>query len=89
MIAPFFEELFFRGVLHTSFSAKWGVVAGVVGSALAFAAVHPFPLGFLPIFALGTVFAVLLHERGSLLPPMIAHGMNNAIAFALLFILTG
>lgn len=89
VIAPFFEELFFRGVLYTSFRAKWGIAAGVVGSALAFAGVHPLPLGLLPIFVLGAVFAVLLRERSSLLPGMIAHSMNNAVAFALLFVLAG
>ena len=85
--APFFEELFFRGVLYGSFRKRWGVSAGIVLSAVVFAAVHPLPVGFLPIFVLGCVFAILLRERGSLLPAVVAHGMNNAVAFALLLIL--
>lgn len=87
--APFFEELFFRGVLFSSLRAKWGVAAGVIASAAIFGAVHPLPIGLLPILVLGAVFAVVFHERGSLLPSMVAHACNNAVAFALLLILTG
>lgn len=89
LAAPFFEELFFRGVLFNSFRAKWSVAAGIMLSAAVFASVHPLPVGFLPIFVLGSVFAILLYERGSLLSSMVAHGLNNSVAFALLLILTG
>lgn len=88
VVAPFFEELFFRGVLFHSFQAKWGVRLGLVISAVVFAAVHPLPLGFLPIFVLGYVLATLLYRRGSLLPCMVMHGLNNCIAFLVLSILT-
>lgn len=87
--APFFEELFFRGVLYNSFRAKWGARAGIMLSAAVFASVHPLPLGFLPIFVLGFIFAVLVQHRGSLLPAMVAHGINNCVAFTVLLILTG
>jgi membrane protease YdiL (CAAX protease family) len=87
--APFFEELFFRGVLYHSFRAAWGVVMGILSSAVVFGLVHPLPLDFLPIFALGSVFATLVYERGSLLPAMIAHSLNNTAAFAVLLILMG
>lgn len=87
--APFFEELFFRGVLFSSLRAKWGVAAGVIISAVVFGAVHPLPMGLLPILVLGAVFAVAFNERGSLLPNMVAHACTNAVAFALLFILAG
>lgn len=89
VVAPFFEELFFRGVLFHSFRAAWGVVMGILSSAVVFGLVHPLPLDFLPIFALGSVFATLVYERGSLLPSMIAHGLNNTAAFAVLLILMG
>ncbi len=87
--APFFEELFFRGVLYGSMRAKWGVAAGVILSGVVFGLVHPLPIGLLPILVLGAAFAVVFHERGSLLPGMVAHACNNAVAFALLFILAG
>ena len=85
-IRPFFEELFFRGVLFNSFRARWGLAAGVVASAAVFALVHPLPFGFLPIFALGSVFSMLFYQRGSLIPNMVAHGLHNAITFAILIL---
>ncbi|MBP6962817.1 MAG: CPBP family intramembrane metalloprotease [Armatimonadetes bacterium] len=87
--APFFEELFFRGVLFSSLRARWGVGAGVIVSAVAFGLVHPLPLGLLPILVLGIVFAVAFNQRGSLLTCIVAHACNNAVAFALLSILAG
>lgn len=87
--APFFEELFFRGALYHSFEAKWGLRLGVILSAVVFALVHPFPFDFLPILALGSVFAVLAHQRGSLLPSMVAHALNNTMSFIMLLILVG
>ncbi len=87
--APFFEETFFRGTLFHSFRAQWGVRLGIIASAVGFALVHPLPLNFLPILVLGTVFAVMVNQRGSLLPSMIAHCLNNTFSFILLLILTG
>ena len=87
--APFFEEIFFRGVLFSSLRAKWGIASGVIVSAVVFGLVHPLPMGLLPILVLGIVFAVVFSERGSLLPSMVAHALTNSVAFALLFILAG
>ena len=85
--APFFEELFFRGALFHSFRARSGAHLGIILSAVVFALVHPLPLNFLPILVLGSVFATLVNQRGSLLPSMIAHGLNNAFSFVLLLVL--
>lgn len=82
--APFFEELFFRGVLFTGLRARWGVNVAVVVSAIIFASIHPFPIHFLPIFVLGTAFAILMYERGSLISSMVAHALQNSAVFLLL-----
>ena len=87
--APFFEELLFRGVLYHSLRARWGAAMGIAAAAVLFGLVHPLPFNFLPIFALGSVFGILTYERASLLPGMIAHGLNNLAAFVLLSILVG
>ncbi|MCC6444624.1 MAG: CPBP family intramembrane metalloprotease [Armatimonadetes bacterium] len=85
--APFFEEIFFRGVLYQALRMRFGVTAGVLLSAGLFAIVHPqLPLGFLPIFVLGVSFALLYEHTHSLIPSMVAHGINNGIAF--LFVTT-
>jgi len=87
--APFFEEVFFRGVLLTACRARWGVIAGVIISSAVFASVHPLPVQFLPIFVLGTAFALLMYERRSLVPAITAHALQNAGVFLLLMVLTG
>lgn len=87
--APFFEEIFFRGVLFTSLRARWGVNAAVVISAAIFASIHPLPVQFLPIFVLGAAFATLMYERGSLVSSMVAHSLQNSGVFLLLLIGVG
>jgi membrane protease YdiL (CAAX protease family) len=87
--APFFEELFFRGALFNSFRARWGLAAGIVLSSMVFGLLHPLPLGFLPIFALALVLSTLAYRRGSLIPGMVTHMLNNAVAFAMLIALAG
>jgi len=39
----------------------------------------------LPIFAAGIGLALAYHWTGSLVPPMVAHGVNNLIALTLLY----
>ncbi len=38
--APFFEELYFRGLVQGTLTARWGVVVGIVVQALLFGLVH-------------------------------------------------
>ncbi len=80
VVVPIGEEVFFRGLVYGGLRLKWGVVVGVLASALFFAAVHVQVVHALPIFALGLLLAVLYERTGSLLPGMVAHGINNVIA---------
>lgn len=86
LAAPFFEEIFFRGVLLNSFVGKWGARLGIILSAIAFAAIHPL-LGQLPILVLGYMLGVVVSYRGSLLPAIVAHAVNNGVAFTLLLVM--
>ncbi len=88
VFAPIFEEIFFRGVLYRGL--RWGLstTAAVALSAAGFAIVHPqLPAGFLPIFAIGAVFALLAEERKSLVPSMVAHALNNGVIFLTIYFL--
>ena len=81
VVGPILEEVFFRGVLYPALRRRAGVAVAVLGSATAFALVHPqLPLGFFPILALGAVFAGALELRRSLLACIVAHMLNNAVA---------
>jgi membrane protease YdiL (CAAX protease family) len=85
--APFVEEIFFRGVLFSGLRARWRGGTAIVVSGIIFALLHPLPSDFLPIFVLGAAFAVLRHQRGSLIPGMIAHCIHNSAAFLIMLML--
>ncbi len=86
--APLFEEFFFRGTLFTSFRkvAPW-IVAALL-SALVFALVHPMQ-DWLPVFTLGLAFGIIRELRQSLVPGIVAHFLQNTMAFLLLTALFG
>jgi membrane protease YdiL (CAAX protease family) len=86
--APVLEEIFFRGLLHGGLRRRFGVATGIVGSATVFSLLHPqLPLGFLPIFVLAAVFAVLYEWRQSLVPGMVMHAVNNGMIWIYLNVL--
>jgi membrane protease YdiL (CAAX protease family) len=96
VLAPVVEETMFRGVLYRHLrdaGARWGwagsVLAAALGSAFVFAIVHP--QGFLGVpvlMALAITFALMREWRETLIPPMVAHGINNALVTLLLLVLT-
>lgn len=86
--APLIEETFFRGALFGALRRRFGFWPGVLLSSGVFAILHPqLPLGFIPIFTIGAGFAMLAHWRKSLVPGMVAHALNNWIAFSGLVLL--
>ena len=85
VLAPFAEELFFRGYIFQTFSGRYGRVWAYVFSAGLFAAVHANVAAAVPIFVLGLMLAYIFERSGSIVPGAIAHGLNNAIAFGLLY----
>jgi membrane protease YdiL (CAAX protease family) len=87
VVAPIVEETFFRGVLYTTFRGRMGVWPAVMLSSVTFAVVHPLPGGFLPIFALACVFALMRERTGSLIPSMVCHSLYNGIELALVMLL--
>ncbi len=86
VVAPVVEETFFRGTLFSAFRARMGVLPSVLLCSVFFAFIHPLPGGFLPIFALACVLALLREQSGSLLPGMICHSIYNAMTLALTYI---
>ncbi len=81
VVAPVVEEFVFRGLLLHRWSRKWGVLRGVLASTAAFAVLHFSPLG---IFLLGLGIAAIYLRTGSLWLAIIAHGLNNLLAFTVL-----
>lgn len=79
IIAPFFEEILFRGFVYTQARERFGVPVAVSLSATLFAFVH-FSLGsFLPIYALGVVLALAYEASGNLTSSIVIHGLWNGV----------
>ncbi|HUZ78746.1 MAG TPA: CPBP family intramembrane glutamic endopeptidase [Chloroflexota bacterium] len=85
VLVPFAEELFFRGYIFRTFLERRGPLWGYLFSAGLFALAHTNVAALLPIFIIGLLLAWIFQRTGSLLPGMIAHGINNAIAFSVLY----
>jgi len=80
VVTPLTEEVFFRGFLHATLRRHMGPLGGIVLSAAAFAAMHGYAFGFLPLFVLGFLLAYLYERTGSLTPSIAAHAANNCYA---------
>ncbi|MHC4249449.1 MAG: lysostaphin resistance A-like protein [Planctomycetota bacterium] len=80
--APLFEELFFRGFLYPSIRDRFGVAGGAVASSLIFASVHPGLPNQMATFVLGVVFCLVYERAGTLVAPVVAHALFNAIELA-------
>lgn len=85
IIAPVCEEMFFRAALFKSFKDNGYALFGILFSSLMFAAVHFDPYSF-PIYLIfGAALAYLYLKTNSLTSSIIAHAINNAVAFYLLY----
>ncbi|HSM81198.1 MAG TPA: type II CAAX endopeptidase family protein [Nodosilinea sp.] len=77
VVAPITEEFIFRGLLLHRWGVKWGVRPAIVLTSVLFGVLHSNPVG---LFVFGVVMSLLYLSTRSLLVPMVAHAMNNAIA---------
>lgn len=84
VLAPIAEELLFRGFLFTTLRNRMGIIAGGVVTGVLFGAIHlgSAPDAALPILMLlGALLCWLYVVTGSLVPAIIAHALNNAVAY--------
>jgi membrane protease YdiL (CAAX protease family) len=79
------EEWLFRGLLFRRVSMRSGRALAYGISALAFAAIHDNPAGFVVYLWLGVVFAAVLERTGRLWAAVAVHMGNNAYVLAMLF----
>ncbi|MCY4107999.1 MAG: CPBP family glutamic-type intramembrane protease [Chloroflexi bacterium] len=77
VLAPVFEELFFRGVLINRWAVKWRLGIAIVASALLFGILHLIAIG--GAFMFGTIAALLYIRTRTLLVPMAMHVVNNSL----------
>jgi membrane protease YdiL (CAAX protease family) len=95
--APLVEETMFRGVLYRHLreaTGRWGRGLSVLASAAVvsflFAVVHPQGILAVPaLMSLAIGFSLLREWRGTLVPSMIGHGLNNLMVTVLLLLIAG
>jgi len=83
-IAPVIEEFLFRFFLYNVIKRYLGRLVGVTFSALLFAAAHAHFPSFVPLFVLGSCFAIAYEWTGSLLVAMTMHSLFNSLALTAL-----
>jgi len=82
VLAPFAEELFFRGFFFAGLRTRWGLWPSALLSGAIFGLVHAptGPTAAIPLAGLGVGLAWLYNKTGSIYPCMLAHFLNNALA---------
>lgn len=89
VMAPFFEELLFRGYLLASLKPRIGAFFSIMASSFLFASMHFDRGGMLMLFAIGLVLGYTFNRTRSIVPPMIAHGLWNSGSFTMALVLFG
>jgi membrane protease YdiL (CAAX protease family) len=83
-VAPFFEELLFRGFLLPVLARGWGMVWALAASALLFGAIHLQPAGLPVLGTLGLALGLAMRHTGSLRTPILVHACWNGSLFLLM-----
>lgn len=79
VLGPVAEELLFRGVILRGFLSHYPARKAVLASALLFGIFHVNPFQIVTATVLGVVFGWWRVATGSLLLPLLGHGLYNAL----------
>jgi membrane protease YdiL (CAAX protease family) len=85
VVAPICEEILFRGYIFTALRNWRGTMPAAVITALLFGGVHVGSapvLDLIPLAGLGFGLCLLYRYTGSLYPAIVAHSLNNSLAFS-------
>ena len=81
IIAPFCEEVLFRGFLQQFLENHWkDITKAILITSMFFAAFHMNPGWIIQIYLLGIILGYLAWKTGSIFPGLILHSLNNGLA---------
>jgi len=86
LLAPFVEELLFRGVIYRYLKSRIAITHAIVISSLVFSLLHFHPPSFFAIFLLGIILALVYEETQDIRAPVIMHLLHNAFTVVLITI---
>lgn len=84
VVAPIFEELFFRGFAYPALKERLGAWKALVLVSAVFALIHLHGPSIAPLFALAAALGIAYELTGSLLTPIIMHALFNAMNVGML-----
>jgi membrane protease YdiL (CAAX protease family) len=84
VMAPFFEELMFRGFLLPWLGQRWRWGWALAISSLLFGAIHLQPIGLPTLSLLGFVMGLAMLRTGNLWTSIVVHGLWNGSIFMLM-----
>lgn len=93
LVAPFFEELLFRGFIFRGLAKATAFWPAALTSSLLFGLAHATSLEsnqialILDTFLVGMAASYLVWRTNSILPGILLHGIKNLVAFVLIFII--
>jgi membrane protease YdiL (CAAX protease family) len=79
VLAPIFEELFFRGLFYPALRRRMGPMPAIILNGAIFGILHLQPLFMLSLVLVGVVLAYLYEKTDSLFAPMMAHALYNLV----------
>lgn len=85
LVAPFAEELAFRGLLYGYLRRRMAIPLALLIMAACFAAAHFIVLLMPALFVVGLILGAAYERSGSLWVPIIVHGAFNAVMVILLY----
>jgi membrane protease YdiL (CAAX protease family) len=84
VVAPVFEELFFRGFAYPALKQRWGPWKALAAVSAVFALVHMHVPSMGPLFVLALGLGLAYELTGSLLTPITMHALFNTANVAML-----
>ena len=88
VLAPFVEEILFRGIFYAWLRGRWGVAVSSLVSGICFSLLHNIPWLIPAIALLGVLLAVIYEKSHSLWPSILTHCTFNTVTVVLLYALT-
>jgi membrane protease YdiL (CAAX protease family) len=81
-VAPFVEEVMFRGILYPSFKQLGFPKFALWSTAIFFAVSHRNEVAFIPLVFLAVMLTLLYETTENLIAPIVTHSLFNAANFA-------
>jgi membrane protease YdiL (CAAX protease family) len=89
ILAPFCEEIMFRGFLYAVLRQRFSIVLSALISALCFSLAHFDKGGALPLLSIGFILALVYEKSKNLFPSIITHSLWNISSFTIALVIFG